>query len=132
KAYTDENVIYTTIVERKVALGYDGNTQNLMPGQQLRYNARNETTSLSEVEVFDVVSWKEGEFSFDHASLEEIMKVLERWYDMEVVFEDTQLKEVRYNGTINKKFEIEDIQRALMETKTIQTYEINKKTIVLK
>ena len=139
KAYKDEPVIYTTLVEGKVSLTYEGNSpaspagrENLMPNQQLRYNTENKTTSLSEVNVFDVVSWKEGVFSFDHATLEEIMKVLERWYDMQVVFEDANLKQVEYSGSINKKYEIEEILTALMETGTIRTYEIDKKTIVLK
>lgn len=132
KAYKDEPIIYTTLVEGKVSLTYEGNTQGLKPNQQLRYNTENKTTSLSEVNVFDVVSWKEGVFSFDHATLEEIMKVLERWYDMQVVFEDANLKQVEYSGSINKKYEIEEILTALMETGTIRTYEIDKKTIVLK
>ncbi|MGB2525727.1 FecR family protein [Flagellimonas sp. SN16] len=132
KAYRDESIIYTTLVEGKVSLTYEGNTQGLKPNQQLRYNTENKTTSLSEVNVFDVVSWKEGVFSFDHATLEEIMKVLERWYDMQVVFEDANLKQVEYSGSINKKYEIEEILTALMETGTIRTYEIDKKTIVLK
>ncbi|RYC50366.1 FecR family protein [Flagellimonas olearia] len=139
KAYRDEPVIYTTLVEGKVSLTYEGNTpaspagrENLRPNQQLRYNTQNKTASLSEVNIFDVVSWKEGVFSFDHATLEEIMKVLERWYDMQVVFEDANLKQVEYSGSINKKYEIEEILTALMETGTIRTYEIDKKTIVLK
>ncbi|MCR9228301.1 MAG: FecR family protein [Flavobacteriaceae bacterium] len=132
KAYAEEDVAYTTLVEGKVSMAFNGNTLSLEPHQQFTYNFKAGSSSVSSVDVFDVVSWKEGVFSFNHASLGEIMKVLERWYDMEVVYGDAQLKEVKYSGSINKRFEIQDILSALMQTNTIHTYEINKNTIVLK
>ena len=132
KAYQNEAVVYTTLVEGKVALSYEGNIQGLQPDQQFSYNTQNKTVSLSHVNVFDIVSWKEGIFSFDYTPLEDIMKVLERWYDMEVVFENDRLKEERFIGSINKKYTIEEVLSALMQTNIIQTYEIHQNTIVLK
>ncbi|RYC50353.1 FecR family protein [Flagellimonas olearia] len=139
KAYTGETHIYTTLVEGKVALSYDRNTpaspagrQNLLPDQQLQYNVQDKTISLSKVNVSDVISWKEGVFSFDYTPLEDIMKVLERWYDMQVVFENDTLRKERFIGSINKKYTIEEVLSALMETNIIQTYEIHQNTIVLK
>lgn len=132
KAYQNEAVVYTTLVEGKVALSYEGNIQGLQPDQQFQYNTQNKTVSLSHVNVFDIVSWKEGIFSFDYTPLEDIMKVLERWYDMEVVFENDKLKEERFIGSINKKYTIEEVLSALMQTNIIQTYEIHGNTIILK
>src|SRR5690606_23273815 len=105
---------------------------NLQPNQQFRYNTENKTVSLTHVNVFDIVSWKEGVFSFDYTPLEDITKVLERWYDMEVIFENDKLRKERFIGSINKKYTIEEVLTALMETNFIQTYEIHQNTIVLK
>ena len=139
KAYTGETHIYTTLVEGKVALSYDRNTpaspigkQNILPLQQSQYNIQDKTISLSKVNVSDVISWKEGIFSFDYTPLEDIMKVLERWYDMQVVFENDTLRKERFIGSINKKYTIEEVLSALMETNIIQTYEIHGNTITLK
>lgn len=132
KAYRGEALVYTTLVEGKIALSHPTGREELVPEQQLRYDLRNNVVSLSRVNVFDAVSWKEGIFSFDYTPLEEIMTVLERWYDMEVVFENEALKQERFIGTINKKFSIEEVLTALRETQIIQTYEIHQNTIVLK
>ncbi|MGN6416792.1 MAG: FecR domain-containing protein, partial [Pseudobacter sp.] len=39
------------------------------------------------VNLEKVTGWKDGFFSFDDLTLEELMREVERWYDVEVVYE---------------------------------------------
>ncbi len=41
-----------------------------------------------EVEVKNFTSWKDGRFVFEQQPLEDIMRTLERWYDIRVIFKD--------------------------------------------
>ena len=41
-----------------------------------------------EVEVKSFTSWKDGRFVFEQQPLEDIMRTLERWYDIRVIFKD--------------------------------------------
>lgn len=132
KAYKDESNIYTTLVEGKVIVNFEGLTKNLTPGQQSDFNLNTNTIVLKKVDVYNEVSWKEGVFSFERKSLKEIMKVLSRWYDFDVVFENEEIKNKKFIGVLGKDQNIEDILISIKGYGNINDYEINDKTIVLK
>ena len=132
KAYKDETTIYTTLIEGKVAINYSNNKKYLIPNQQSTYNTTNNTFKINTVEVYNEIAWKEGIFSFEDKKLEEIMKVLSRWYDMDVVFGKPELKSVEFLGKLKKKQRIEEILSAIKNASIINDYEIKNKTIVLK
>ena len=132
KAYKDEVYIYTTLVEGKVAVNFDSKTQDLLPSEQSNYNPITKDLVITEVDVYNEISWKDGVFSFERKPLKEIMKVLSRWYDMEVVFENKSLEDVRFFGVLGKDQKIEEILETIKKFKIIEEYEIKAKTIILK
>ncbi|TYQ00194.1 FecR family protein [Tenacibaculum adriaticum] len=132
KAYKDENNIYTTLVEGKVAINTENESKILKPDEQSNYNTHLNTLQLKEVNVFREVAWKYGAFSFKHKSLKEIMKVLSRWYDMEVIFENQELEDVTFNGVLYRNQPIEEVLLLIKSSSSISAYEINNKTILLK
>lgn len=132
KAYKDEAHIYTTLVEGKVAIKYDDiNDIVLTPTEQSNLNILNKTLSVSTVDVYDAISWKDGIFSFRGKPLKEIMKVLSRWYDMDVIFENEAHKHIRFKGILRKQQSIEDIM-SIIKSSSINNYSINNKTITIK
>lgn len=132
KAYKDETNIYTTLVEGKVAVEYLGKSKILAPTEQTSLNIQRNSLTVAKVDVARVISWKDGVFSFKGMSLKEIMNVLSRWYDMEVVFENKTLKEVKFRGVFDKSISIEEILSSIKSTNFINNYEIKGKTIILK
>lgn len=132
KAYRDEANIYTTLVEGKVAVSIDNNRQNLIPNEQLNYSLKSKTFSVEKVDVYNEISWKEGVFSFEEKPLKEIMKVLSRWYDMEVVFENKSLENIKFFGVLDKKQKIVEIMETIKKFKIIESYDIKENIIVLK
>lgn len=132
KAYKDETNIYTTLVEGKVAVSTAGKNQILVPDQQSNLDMVNNSMSVVTVDVYKEISWKEGVFSFRNKPLKEIMKVLSRWYDMDVVFENKAIETEKFMGTLGRDQSIEDILNAIKSTNIINTYRINNQTIVLK
>ena len=74
---------------------------------------------------------KNGVFSFKNKALKDIMKVLSRWYKIDVVFESKTLENIIFNGSLNKKLSIIDILETISSANTIN-YEINNKTVLLK
>tara|TARA_R110002096_G_scaffold334375_1_gene528163 strand:- start:10745 stop:11947 length:1203 start_codon:yes stop_codon:yes gene_type:complete len=132
KAYKDEFTIYTTLVEGKVAVRNGTSKQNLIPNQQTNLNLKNNSYTISTVDVKDEISWKNGIFSFSKKPLKEIMKTIARWYDVNVVFENKQLEEITFSGVLGKNQNIEEILLTLKTLSTIKDYNINDKTIKLK
>ena len=132
KAYKEEANIYTTLVEGKVAISTTNEKRELAPSQQSNLNLNDSSMAIATVNVYNEVSWKEGVFSFRKKPLGEIMKVLSRWYDMDVVFENPELEKAGFNGVLGKDQSIEDILDTIKNFRVIKDYEIINKTILLK
>jgi transmembrane sensor len=132
KAYKDENNIYTTLVEGKVAVKYESKTQNLVPNQQSNYNLKNNTLSIAVVDTFNETSWKKGVFSFDGKSLKEIMTVLSRWYDVEVEFQNKAIESEEFIGVLGKNQNLEYILLSIKNFGVIKDYQIKNRKVILK
>ena len=104
----------------------------LLPNDQLDLNKETQTSSIKKVDVYNEISWKEGVFSFERKPLKEIMKVLSRWYDIDIVFEDKALEEIKFFGEIGKDQNIEDILDRIKNFNIIESYEIKTDVIILK
>ena len=132
KAYKDENIVYTTLVEGKVIVSNSFSKQNLVPNQQSIVSVKNKEITIQKIDAYSETSWRKGLFSFKSKTLKEIMMVLSRWYDLNVVFENPKLESVKFNGVLSKDDSIEDILRKINSTNFITAYEIKDKKITLK
>ncbi|AUP80679.1 FecR family protein [Flavivirga eckloniae] len=132
KAYQDETNIYTTLVEGKVAVTTNDKNEILKPGEQSNLNIETKVVQINTIDIFREIAWKDGVFSFKGKKLKDIMTVLSRWYDMEVVYENKSLENKRFNGTLYKNQKIYDIVNSMKETNVINTYEIRNNTLIIK
>ena len=132
KAYKEETNVYTTLVEGKVAVSYSSKNKFLKPNEQSNLNIQDHTMSIEKVDVYNEIAWREGIFSFHKKSLGEIMKVLSRWYDVDVEFVNQDMKKIRFNGVLGKEQRIEDILKRIKKFKVINDYEIIDKKVILK
>jgi ferric-dicitrate binding protein FerR (iron transport regulator) len=87
---------------------------------------------VSQVDIYNEISWKDGVFVFEGKTLKEIVKVLSRWYDIDFVFEDKLDEEKRFNGSLNRKLKINEILDIIKNFGKIKGYEIKDKTMVIK
>ncbi|MCF7569602.1 FecR family protein [Sabulilitoribacter arenilitoris] len=132
KAYQDENTIYTTLVEGKVSVKNDNKIEFLKPNQQSAIDVNSKTINIKHVDVNNEISWIHGEFVFYKKPLKEIMKVLSRWYDVTIIFQNKSFENTEFNGELSRDQKIEDILELIKQTKIINAYEINNNTIILK
>ena len=84
-AYDNETALNTTLLEGSVKV----NGVLLKPGQQARIlnDGPVEAVQVAYTDIYKVMAWKNGRFNFEGATIEEIMRQIERWYDVEVVFQ---------------------------------------------
>ena len=132
KAYKDENSTYTTLVEGKVAVSSGEETIFLKPKEQSRISASLKGISVVSVDVTSEISWKNGVFSFKNTSLEDLMKVISRWYDVDVIFLNKNLKNITFRGVLGKDQDITEILATIKAMSVVNNYEINNKTVILK
>ena len=100
-AYADEGRVAATLVEGSVRFAAGGRSVVLSPGEQgvLTADGRVETR---EVDTVLCTAWTRGVFAFRQERLEDIMRTVSRWYDVEVFWENPSLKEVTFSGRMRR------------------------------
>ena len=132
KAYREENFISTTLVEGKVSVinkeTSEGKT--LLPDQRLILHTNSNRFEKEIVDTDDIICWKDGFFRFKNKSLEDIMTTLSRWYDIEVVFENEELKRKEFNGVFRKDQQIQSILESIQNTREAK-FKIEGRRIII-
>lgn len=131
-AYPDETTLYTTLIDGAVRVtgSKAGNSQVLKPAQQAVL-ANGESISVNNnVDTDKVLAWKNGVFNFEGASLADVMKQIERWYDIEVVYEKG-IPDIKFWGKITKDVPLSGMLIALEKTKVHFKMENNRTLVVL-
>ena len=131
KAYKGEEVIKTTLVAGSISLNIDKKHQLLIPSQQSVFYKKTGEIDIKMVNTTFETSWKKGLFNFNEKSLTEIMKVLSRWYDIDIEIQNKSIKKLLFKGSIGKDQQIETILITLKNTKNI-SYEITDNKIIIK
>ena len=99
-AYEDDNYIETVLEKGKVNVLPPGQkTITLFPGEQLVYDKQTRQVQKNQVDVYGKVAWKDGKLIFRNASLEEIIKRLERHFNVDIEFNNHLGKEYSYRAT---------------------------------
>ena len=126
KAYTDEDEIYTTLVEGKIKLNNEKSENEwvLEADQQAVWEKNSDEVTVRKVDAQQYIAWKNGVYSFTNQPLEDIMKTLSRWYDFEYEFASEDIKKVSFEGGLNKYDEIYPILEIMQSTEKIK-YKIN-------
>jgi len=86
-----------------------------MPGEQ-GVVGTDGNLEKKKVDVFPYIAWKEGKFVFRKRSLEEVMHIISRWYNVEAVFQNESLKKVSFSGNLKRYDDFEHIVSMLEMT----------------
>ena len=117
KAYDTDDSYETTLVEGKVQVFQGNKTKiTLEPSEQMvigkdgRHEVRVVNTSY-------YTAWHEGWFYFNDESLEQVLTMIGRWYDVDFVFVKENLKEITVTGKL-KRFENLSVILKMLERTT--------------
>ena len=112
-AYEDESGVKTSLIQGKVSITTGAKTAVLIPGQQATVV---NNIKISEVNTEEVIAWKNGYFNFDDEKLDNIMKSIARWYNVDVVFEDESLKRETFGAITTRFANISTLLRIMEQT----------------
>ena len=62
---------------------------------------------VCEVDTREYISWKNGMFIFNEMTLENIMVQMQRWYGLDVFFQNESAKSHAFKGMIDKHLSVE-------------------------
>lgn len=128
-AYDDEAALKTTLLEGSVKFVKEGSYSMLKPGEQSQLTKDGKIKVVNDVDVNEVVAWKNGMFVFNYADIGSIMRQLSRWYDVEIGYEGS-IPEGHYSGSISKKVNVSGVLK-ILELGGIKSRVEGKKIIVM-
>ena len=84
RAYADEPVCRTTLIDGSVSIESRSDKKKLTPGQQgiLTYASTGDIAIVSRVDVGDVMAWKKGYYRFRNEEFQVVARVLSRYYNV--------------------------------------------------
>ena len=130
RAYADEKEFLTTLVKGSVEVKSENNVHRIEPGEQAKVDNAG-SIAVAKVNTDEFVAWKLGRIVFTDARLEDIMNELQRWYDFNVFYTNSELKELRFSMDIVKYKEVSEIFD-LMEKIRRVSFEVNGNNVILK
>ncbi|MGN6421116.1 MAG: FecR family protein [Pseudobacter sp.] len=115
-AYEDEPLLNTTLLEGKVAVTGTRTKQKVLlePGQQASLQKKPAAKELSvrKAATGKVMAWKNGVFDFEDARLDEVMRQLKRWYDIDVKYE-AGVPDIEFVGKMTRDIPLNGLLIAL-------------------
>lgn len=116
-AYPDEDGATTTLIDggvRLIAESFSSKNSSvvLQPGEQGKIE--DGRIAVSKVETDAAIAWKEGYFYFRDAGIKSVMRQLQRWYNIQVIYEG-EVPQRSFRGKIQRDLNLSDVLAFLKE-----------------
>ncbi len=126
-AYSDEEVLKTTLLEGKIKVSSGmGKEVLLSPNQQAQYKPNDAVKIRSNVDIEEVMAWKNNFFYFRDSDIETIMRQLSRRYNIQVEFKEKI--NYRFYAEIPHNQDLSAVLKALSLTGNVR-FDVNGNTI---
>jgi ferric-dicitrate binding protein FerR (iron transport regulator) len=128
-SYADETSVKTTLLEGRIRITGAGQQKILKPGEQSILNGK--VLKIGTADLETAVAWKNDEFVFRGESIKEIMRVLVRWYNIDVEYRGAVTTE-GFQGKIGMQKDITEVLQLLELTEAVHFKIEGRKIIVTK
>lgn len=131
RAYRNEECVFTTLESGRVEVKAGDKIVELRPGQQLELNRFSSRLALRSVNTEYYTVWRDGRYLFENESFDDLIRMVERWYDVEFVYPKNFFEGMHYSGVIKRTKPIEHVLNLIDHTTPIE-YEIKNDSIYIK
>ncbi|WP_131537616.1 FecR family protein [Pedobacter nototheniae] len=128
--YDDEPSTQVTLMEGSVKLNLGEVSQLIKPGEQAYFMRNTDKIMLKTMDTDDVIGWKNGYFNFDNTPIDQVMREIKRWYDVDVTYEGPKPK-ISITAMISRSNKIDKILDLIKKSGGID-FQINNKLITVK
>jgi len=128
-AYDDERSLKVTLLEGAVKVERHGNESlNIQPGQQAEINRQGKMELNKEVDIDEVMAWKNNWFNFNSLTVPDIMQQIERWYNVSVTYQGNPGNK-HFSGIVSRNNNVSEVLK-IMEQAGIK-FKIEGKNITV-
>ncbi|HRE51187.1 MAG TPA: FecR domain-containing protein [Flavitalea sp.] len=127
-AYENEAFTKVTLLEGSVQVSRGLLSSRLRPGQQAQVNRSGEIDVIKNADTEAAVAWKNGYFQLNGTGIEELMRQVARWYDVEVGYEGAPPARA-FAGQLQRSLSLSEALRILEESNVRFTVEGRRVTV---
>lgn len=119
--YAENNYSSTALAEGniEVLIGATSQKFEIKPGEKFELDRKTRKYTLASADIESEIAWKDGEFIFRNIPFPELVKRLERWYDVKLDYSDAKLMDFNYTGRFKNQETIWQVLDALKLTSPI-------------
>ena len=92
----------------------------LKAGEQAVKGKNGEGMVVRAVDVAPYIAWKQGYFLFENERLEDILNELARWYNVNVFFENSSVREKRFSVDMPRHESFKEVLHLIEQTRSIR------------
>ena len=132
-AYPEDLKTSVVLVEGSVQLAIQDNTQEnviMQPGQLASLGQRDSNIDVQDVDVAPYIAWLQGDLVFRNMSFGNILKKMERHYDVKIINNDAELAKEIFNASFGSE-PLVNILEYFKETYGLNFVYQDKNTIVI-
>lgn len=129
-SYSDEPYVNTTLLEGSVRVrGLATRSSKLIvPGEQVQLQQNGQLQVQKNVNIEQVMAWKNGVFYFDNTDLPTLLRQLSRWYAIDIVYEGTVPKR-QFAGKMQRDLNLSQVLRILQTNKV--RYRVEQQKLII-
>ncbi|MGY0035233.1 FecR family protein [Pedobacter sp. NJ-S-72] len=128
-SYGDEPAIKTTLLEGSIKVTVNKKFEILKPGQEA---AASEKINVTNVDTDNAVAWKNGDFNFGQNDFRTTMRQLARWYNVEIVYDDSAPGDVKLHGWISRSKSVVSVLKVMELTGEVHFKVKGRRIVVTK
>lgn len=131
KAFAEEGRTVTTLAEGSVELQAGNRKIVLEPDQQGEYFSGTQGFKVHPVDAADAIAWKDGKFVFRRERLETIMESVARWYNLEVTYQNPQVRDILFSGKMDRYGNVRELLDMIEKTEKVK-FELNNQGLMVR
>ncbi|TZF82117.1 DUF4974 domain-containing protein [Pedobacter sp. BS3] len=112
-AYNNEATVKTTLLKGSVAIKNAANSIVLKPGEQAE-TTLSAIRLVNDPDIDNAIAWKNGKIQFFDADIQSIMRMLSRWYNVEIEYQGIPAS--RFGGSVSRSKNLSEVLNILEAT----------------
>jgi transmembrane sensor len=128
-SYSDEENPKVTLIEGSVRVTGGASHLIIKPGAQAVF-ANGVLQVNQSVNVDQVMAWRNGVFTFENKTLQQVMRELARWYDLTITYENN-IPNIKLRGEMGRNLNLSQVLKGLKAMEVNCELKPGKKLLVL-
>lgn len=127
-SYPDEKSVRTTLYQGSVKVTALNSFVVLSPGQQSSITSASINVD-EKPDLKGVIAWKNGKIEFSDMDIESIMRILHRWYNIEVTYLGLPVNN-SFGGSVSKSKNLDEVLKVLEATGDVH-FKIEERRVIV-